>query len=252
MNCPQCGAEVIEEAGFCHKCGAQIDETRKEFSAVSEESVPTSAQEDSGVESVPANAEQSPVDATSPQPEPAEMSAAQKLRDVSGGTNTPDAGTEERLWEGGYCSKDMLGAWLLSGVVSITLLVIWGLWVRNTTAWIVMLSLVFLLWLYQWLKMVYRKMNVRYYLTDKRLIHETGILRRTTDRIETIDMSDITFEQSFLNRFVGVGLIRIVSSDRSHPELLLPGIDNVKEIAGRIDDVRLAERRRRGLHIERI
>jgi hypothetical protein len=49
-----------------------------------------------------------------------------------------------------------------------------------------------------------------------------------------------------------VGTIHISSSDRTHPELLLLGIDDVKRVADLIDDVRRKERRQRGLHIEAI
>jgi len=51
---------------------------------------------------------------------------------------------------------------------------------------------------------------------------------------------------------VGVGTIRIVSSDRSHPDFSLPGIENARRVAEQFDDARRAERRRRGLHIEQI
>ena len=49
-------------------------------------------------------------------------------------------------------------------------------------------------------------------------------------------------------RFVGVGTIRIESSDRSHPELLLVGIEKVDEVAKLIDDCRRKERLRRERH----
>ena len=48
------------------------------------------------------------------------------------------------------------------------------------------------------------------------------------------------------------GTIRITSSDRSDPILVIPGIEKVKEVAGIIDETRLQERLRRGLHIESI
>jgi hypothetical protein len=51
---------------------------------------------------------------------------------------------------------------------------------------------------------------------------------------------------------VGVGTIHILSHDRSDPELWLPGIENVQEVASLFDNARLAERRRRGLHVEQI
>jgi hypothetical protein len=89
-------------------------------------------------------------------------------------------------------------------------------------------------------------------LTNQRFIHESGILRRVSDRIEVLDMDDITFEQGIIERLVGVGTIRVMSSDRTHPELQMYGIDNVREVSGLFDDTRRAERRRRGLHIENI
>ena len=90
-------------------------------------------------------------------------------------------------------------------------------------------------------------------LLDHAAVHpRAGILRRVNNRIEVLDMDDITFEQGLLERLSGVGTIRIVSHDRTDPELVLPGIENVKHVAWLFDDARLAERRRRGLHVEQI
>ena len=70
--------------------------------------------------------------------------------------------------------------------------------------------------------------------------------------IEVIDIDDVTYTQGVVQRIVGVGTIKISSTDRTHPELALLGIDDVERIADMIDDVRRQERRRRGLHIESI
>ncbi|NLX98142.1 MAG: PH domain-containing protein, partial [Rhodopirellula sp.] len=118
--------------------------------------------------------------------------------------------------------------------------------------WLILLLLMLLPWLYHAALLCYRRMSVRYLLTTQKFVHERGILRRKTDRIESIDMDDISFEQGPLERLVGVGTIRITSSDRSHPELLLPGIENARRVSEQFDDARRAERRRRGLHIEHI
>ena len=50
----------------------------------------------------------------------------------------------------------------------------------------------------------------------------------------------------------GVGTIRIASSDKTNPDLALPGIDDARRVADLIDGARRAERNRRGLHIESI
>jgi hypothetical protein len=51
---------------------------------------------------------------------------------------------------------------------------------------------------------------------------------------------------------LGVGTIRITSSDRTHPQLVLRGIESVREVSGLIDSARRKERVRRGLHIESV
>ena len=38
---------------------------------------------------------------------------------------------EEELWRGGYSSKAMLGSWVISGCVSLALLLIGIIWVRD-------------------------------------------------------------------------------------------------------------------------
>ena len=73
-----------------------------------------------------------------------------------------------------------------------------------------------------------------------------------TDRIETIDMDDIAFVQGPVERVLGIGSIKVTSSDRTHPELHLIGIENVQHVAEMIDNARRAERLRRGIHIESI
>jgi membrane protein YdbS with pleckstrin-like domain len=93
---------------------------------------------------------------------------------------------------------------------------------------------------------------VHYELTSQRFIHQTGILTRATDRIEVIDIDDVSFTQGPVQRMLGVGRITVTSSDRSHPLLHMIGIGDVKSVAGLIDDVRRKERRRRSLHIEAI
>jgi len=108
------------------------------------------------------------------------------------------------------------------------------------------------LWLIVGTVYAYRRLGVSYELTTQRFIHQTGILSRRTDRIEVIDIDDVTSSQGPIERIFGVGGIMLESSDRSHPTLNLRGIANVKEISGLIDDVRRQERRRRSLHIEAI
>ena len=90
---------------------------------------------------------------------------------------------------------------------------------------------------------------LRYRLTTQRFIHEHGVLTRDIDRIEVIDIDDVSYRQTLIDRMVGVGTIRIESGDRSHPELVLRGIDDVQRVSDMIDAARREERVRRGIHI---
>ena len=222
MHCRSCGVEVVEQAVYCHQCGERIG----------------SAEDDIGRDSRLSNdSTASPVDAFKEA-----VSARRNSRDEP----------EEELWRGGYSSKAMIGAWVASGLFSLLLLVVGILWAQTGTWWLVLAALMALPWLYNLTVMGYRRMSVRYILTTQRFIHETGILRRVNDRIEVLDMDDIAYEQGLLERLVSVGTIRIVSSDHSHPEFLLRGIEDVKRISEMFDDARRIERRRRGLHVEQI
>jgi len=118
--------------------------------------------------------------------------------------------------------------------------------------WKIVLLVLGILWVGLALLFLYRKISVRYKLTTQRFIHRSGVLTRVSDRIEVIDIDDVTYHQGLTERLFDVGSIQLVSSDRTHPELWLRGIANVKKVADQIDDLRRKERRRRGLHIESI
>jgi hypothetical protein len=65
-----------------------------------------------------------------------------------------------------------------------------------------------------------------------------------------IDIDDVSYTQGVVQRILGVGTIRLMSKDQSHPSLNLLGIDQVARVSGMIDDVRRKERRKRSLHID--
>jgi hypothetical protein len=222
MHCPACGVEVVEQAIYCHRCGERLP-----------------------------SAGNDPPRAVSPAA-PQKPPAAEALDPAAPVRREGQDEPETELWRGGYCSKAMAGAWVASGLVSLALLVVGILRSHNVTWWLVLVALMILPWLYFFAVLCYRRMSVHYLLTTQRFIHERGILRRVNNRIEVLDMDDITFEQSLFERLAGVGTIRIMSHDRSDPELVLRGIEDVPRVTRLIDDARLAERRRRGLHVEQI
>jgi uncharacterized membrane protein YdbT with pleckstrin-like domain len=108
------------------------------------------------------------------------------------------------------------------------------------------------LWAIFGLVILYRRMTVNYRLTTFRLFHESGLLSRQRDRIEVIDINDVTLRQGIIERLFNVGTIRIDSSDKSHPDFDMPGIENVRTVADLIDNTRRAERQRRAVFMENV
>lgn len=237
MRCPSCGAEVVEEGVYCHRCGARLAGAKPPSEADPDQSPEAPSPSEA---SVPPKRERSDSSNFSPQ---------SPLTAVSG-RRSGETG-EEELWQGGYSGKDMYEQWILYGLLSVVLI---GVSVWGNVAWLWWFSamLILVLWLRGMLVLAYRKLSVAYRLTSQRFFHEKGILRRTTDRVELIDIDDITVEQSIIDRLVGVGTIKITSSDRTHPVLVLPGIKDARHVADLMDNARLEERRRRGLHIEAV
>lgn len=171
-------------------------------------------------------------------------------------TDTPHE-PERKLWEGGFSVKAMYGTWLISALVSLAvilalILVPWGdvMEVSPTVLWSFGIGLLMIWWVLAIGTYLYRRLSIFYELTSQRFIHTSGILVRTTDRIDVIDIDDVSYTQGIIQRMLGVGAVKLVSKDRSHPQLVLRGIDQVDKVAGYIDDVRRKERKKRSLHID--
>ncbi len=167
--------------------------------------------------------------------------------------DTAPASAERSLWRGGYSAKAMYGTWLISALVTgaaAVALVMFG--DRHPAILPAGGAAIAAWWCIAIGTYIYRRMSVSYELTSQRFIHQRGILVRRTDRIEVIDIDDVSFTQGIIQRMLGVGTISLSSSDRTHPELRLNGIDQVNVVSNMIDDVRRDERRKRSLHIESV
>lgn len=216
MHCHECGREVPADAAFCPQCGIQLDG-------------------DADVDSAVLGGEASP--------------PARRFKSVAArGTDHPP--TEKELWTGTYSPQAMAGPALLLAVLTVAGLVV--AFVVAGIALLIWLIAAVAGWALLALVLLYRRLTVHYRLTTFRLFHESGLLSRKRDRIEVIDINDVTLRQGFIERMFNVGTIHIQSSDTSDPDLDLPGIDNVREVADLIDDTRRAERQRRGLFMENI
>jgi membrane protein YdbS with pleckstrin-like domain len=175
--------------------------------------------------------------------------AAARLR-PSGAGSTKFQPNEEELWSGTYSGKAMVGP-----AVGLAVLTIAGLIASSFAGpigWGIAGIAAVVLWAIFGLLLMYRKLSVRYRLTSFRFFHETGLLNRTRNRIEVIDINDVTLQQRAIERMFNVGTIHIQSSDVTHPDIFLPGIEDVHHVTDLIDNTRRAERQRRGVFMENI
>jgi len=221
MKCAVCGENLPADAMFCPKCG----ERRKTDTMSPAASIPSTALPGTG---------------------------AEKLRQsMSGKMNDPKAEeSETALWQGSYSPKAMIGGWLLSLVVTIVAFAIGAIF--DGPGLLIAGAVSLAVWGGHLVMLIYQRMSHDYKLTTQRFVHSHGILRRVTDRIEVIDIDDVQVTQGLVERFLGVGTIRILSSDVTSPTTTLYGIDDVARIATLIDDTRRTERRKRSVHIEQV
>lgn len=162
---------------------------------------------------------------------------------------------EETLWTGGFAARSMAGAWVSALLVSCLLAsaVYFIQPLRdNPTVWLTLILLLAFIWGVLLLSLVSRKLGQHYEITNHQLKHRSGILVRRVNRIEMIDIDDVMYQQGPLQALLNVGTIQLLSSDTSHPNLLMPGIVEVSKVANLIDSARRSERLKRGLHVESI
>ena len=181
----------------------------------------------------------------------AEPTPRQRLQAAAGDGSDEDL-PERELWQGSYSKLGMIGSWLSAAAFSVAMLLLAALASFSGRAWLISLGLILVVWIALVVRLLYLQLSRHYYLTNQRFTHERGLLWREIDRIEAIDIDDVSFSQGPVERMLGVGLIRILSSDLSHPTMELPGIENVRAVASLIDEVRRQERRKRGLYVESV
>jgi membrane protein YdbS with pleckstrin-like domain len=178
-----------------------------------------------------------------------QAAGAGRLRPSGSGATGPQP-NEEELWSGTYSPKAMVGPAI--GAAVLTLLGVIIAFVTGPVGWTVAGIAAVIVWAALGLVLLYRRLTVRYRLTTFRFFHETGLLSRTRNRIEVIDINDVTLQQGLIERMFNVGTIHIQSSDVTDPDIYLPGIENVGQVTDLIDNTRRAERQRRGLFMENI
>jgi membrane protein YdbS with pleckstrin-like domain len=236
MQCPKCNAEVNPNSLFCPKCGDRLDSPEKGL-------FPSSTQTPSVAEAQGGAAHDTPADARS---RIEEMVQSDK----------------ETLWQGRYSFKGIVPWMIFAGLVLVLLAFAgwwlgshewkwWGEW-GGRWFWRISWAGVLAVWVYQLLLFAWRNLAHGYRLTPQTFFHEKGFVFHSTSPIEIVGIDDMTLDQAMLERFFGVGTIRLLSKDMSDPVIVMKGIPNVKDAFAKIDQARRAERRARAVRVENV
>ena len=93
----------------------------------------------------------------------------------------------------------------------------------------------------------YRTAATRYRLTTQRLFVQTGLVAKRLEEVELFRVKDVTLEQGFFDRLLGVGQVTVLSTDDSAPRVTLAGIPEPEPVKEQIRTAFRAARRREGL-----
>lgn len=269
MKCHQCQTDVDEKSMYCPKCGERLNDVNEPAEPSSEPLISPPTQENSILDGADPPAEQPSSAEPEPSPSPLDRldssgelkTVSQRLRDTAKdhhpSADDPETMPDDPWTEGGYSSKAlrdrMIGLFLLTGAF-----VALGIWLRQKEwmpegwagiIWGALMAIPLVCWVWFGCIYVYRVWTIKYRLTTYRFFHEEGIFRRVKDVIEVIDIDDIKLERTLWDRIFngGVGTVTISSTDSTHPDLELRGLEDPERVFASIDEVRRKQRTERGL-----
>ena len=119
------------------------------------------------------------------------------------GMPRPAAGPEEQVWSGGPSQ------WLNAG------------WFA---ACIVIIPIPIAIWKFIELR------NTSFSLSTQRIKIETGVLSKQYDQVELYRVKDTILNRTLIQRMLGLGTIKMITSDPSQPELSFPSIPDAEQV----------------------
>lgn len=91
-------------------------------------------------------------------------------------------------------------------------------------------------------------LSSKFIITDEQLIYERGVFTRNSDYIELYRVVDFKEYRSFLQQIVGLKTVVVYSGDRTHPKLVIPGVQNREELVKLIRNRMDYNKKRKGIY----
>ena len=125
-----------------------------------------------------------------------------------------------------------------------------GTQLKNVPIWVSSLIAIvaILYWLFKWLNWK----NTVYRITNDRIEFEHGILSKSVQNVDMWRVKDIDFNQSFIQRVLGLGRVHIETSDNDIPVVEIGPVMGSRTLYDKLKKAELEADRRRGVvHIEK-
>jgi len=140
---------------------------------------------------------------------------------------------EETLWEG---RPSYWNWWPTLLISDLLLLLAAALWSQDKSSWsLYAIAAASLLYLFVHLQ----RLGNLYTLTNHRVISRTGLFSRHHDEVEIRDIRNISLDQSFFQRLLGLGDIGISSAGGEGVEVSFEGIESALNVKEKIRHARL-------------
>jgi membrane protein YdbS with pleckstrin-like domain len=158
---------------------------------------------------------------------------------------------EEVYYQGSPMIRGQLGKiflWTVLGLVLLALPIVWKIFQRQNEwpIWWITVACIILGLLFLLIPVLIVK-SVRYRISNYRIDYERGIFGKRIDTLELWHVEDIRFDQSFLDRILGVGNITVISHDDTTPKLTMIGIPNPRPLFETLKQRVIAVKRQRGV-----
>lgn len=164
---------------------------------------------------------------------------------------------EEIVWEARYSMRNFLGRLTLRVLLTVAWIVLavetWGNSHDDLAPVTIGLGIVLLVF---WLMILYRIAQAfygHYYrLTNRRLFVSTGLMRRRRDQMELLRVKDVFTRQTLGERWLSLGTVVVVSTEKELPVFYLAGVNDPKQVMDLVWHHARAERDNRSTKIDSV
>lgn len=95
-----------------------------------------------------------------------------------------------------------------------------------------------------------KRSGTKYRVTSQRIVIDSGIFSKQLDQVDLYRVNDFHVDRPFFQRIVGTGNIRLITTDRQNPVIVLHGIHtDVVELYERIRAAVAAAKQAAGLRV---